>query len=112
MNHYLERGNKLWEGSRMFLPEHKKALSERRKNQQKAIKPILDEQKLEELNQCICYAKNNNLPVCVVYFQNGTLHKANGYIDAFYEISKELRITGNSIKSLTLKVADILEVQL
>lgn len=96
----------------MFLPEHKQALLKRRRNQQKIAKPILDEQQLEALNQSICYAKNNRLPVRVVYFQNGALHEAAGYIDGFDDINKKLRIAGGSMQSLTLKAADILEVKL
>ncbi len=42
MNDHLKRGNLLWEGSRMFLPEHKQSLLERKRLKQKLQKPILD----------------------------------------------------------------------
>lgn len=56
MNDHLKRGNLLWEGSRMFLPEHKQSLLERKRLKQKLQKPILDPDKLEEMNQTLCAA--------------------------------------------------------
>lgn len=43
-------GNGLWESSRMMLPEHKNQLLEFRHDMKRKAKPILDEQRVEELS--------------------------------------------------------------
>lgn len=112
MSQNLERGNKLWEGSRMFLPEHKQAILERKKTQKKAGRPLLDEQQLEEMNQLIIFSKKKHLPVHITYLQDGFFKDATGYADQFYDTSQVLRMIDMSMNSLTLKVIDICAVQL
>lgn len=42
--------NMLWEGSRMILPEHKKAMLALNREQHRKVRPVFDDQELEELN--------------------------------------------------------------
>ncbi|MDP0941904.1 YolD-like family protein, partial [Klebsiella quasipneumoniae] len=63
MSGHMQRGNNLWEGSRMFLPEHKQALLKWQKEQEKQTKPELDEQQLEEMNRMLISACRLRVPV-------------------------------------------------
>ncbi|OYD09464.1 YolD-like family protein [Paludifilum halophilum] len=54
----MDRGNKLWEGHRMILPEHVEQYQESRQKQ--FVPPVLDEQQMEELNRTVRYAKESD----------------------------------------------------
>ncbi|QKG84583.1 YolD-like family protein [Kroppenstedtia pulmonis] len=47
----MERGNKLWEGHRMILPEHVDRYQKSRRK--RYVAPIPDEQQMEEWNRII-----------------------------------------------------------
>lgn len=65
----LNRGNLLWESSRMFLPEHREQLLEQRRSKKGYQPPELDEQRLEEMNQMLEEALHNDRVVIVSYAQ-------------------------------------------
>lgn len=88
MSGYLQRGNKLWEGSRMFLPEHKQALLKWQKEQEKQAKPELDEQQLEEMNHMLISACRLRVPVTVRFFEAGNFFTATGTITKFRSLEK------------------------
>lgn len=48
-----ERGNKLFAGSRMMLPEHREMLMRRTEAETWLPKPILDEQRYEEMEMAL-----------------------------------------------------------
>ncbi|PTX48304.1 hypothetical protein C8P63_14613 [Melghirimyces profundicolus] len=49
----LERGNKLWEGHRMMLPEHEVQLQEERKRKEEYRPPELAPDALEEIGRML-----------------------------------------------------------
>lgn len=110
MSQNLNRGNKLWEGSRMFLPEHKQALLKRKKNQQKESKPLLDEQQLEEMNQRILFSKTHHLPVRITFFKEGFFEEITGYPADFLETDNQLRFTDRTQQTHLLKLSTIYDV--
>lgn len=112
MTNYLQRGNKLWEGSRMFLPQHKQALLDRKKEQQKIKRPELDEQELEELNRILYIALAKKVPVKLTYYQDGDFAELIGYVDHFFEIRKELRIIDSSEQIRILETNDIIQLSI
>lgn len=109
MTDYLKRGNKLWEGSRMFLPQHKQALLNRKEEQRKVKKPNLDEQALAELDQTIHRAIVKNILVRLTYYRNGSFHQFVGHVDRYDGASKQLRIVDRDGQIHTLKISDIVE---
>lgn len=48
-DHFLKRGNLLWESSRMMLPEHREQLLDHRSQQKKKVRPRLADDELELL---------------------------------------------------------------
>lgn len=67
----MQRGNLLWESSRMILPEHRKKLLEYRDQAERAAKyrrPIWDEQQLEEFQFMLSWAIGENREVTLSYY--------------------------------------------
>lgn len=60
--------NKLWEGSRMILPEHKAGILRQQEEFRKKKRPILDEQRIEELSYIIQEAVQEDWEVIVKVF--------------------------------------------
>ncbi len=81
MSNLLKRGNKLWESNRMFLPEHKAALLEHEKEMKKVVKPVLDEQELEEIGIVVMNSLNYELDIKVVYWEDGFFNEVIGVVD-------------------------------
>ncbi|MBS4199127.1 YolD-like family protein [Bacillus sp. FJAT-49732] len=55
----------------MMLPEHKEQIISHYYEKKKAIKPILDEARLEEFDEVIHTALEFHSLVCVTYWVNG-----------------------------------------
>ena len=80
MSEHLKRGNMLWEGSRMFLPEHREQLLARRKAKARIEKPVLDEQQQEEVNRTVTEALVEGFPVMITYYHEGHIYPLTGGI--------------------------------
>lgn len=78
---HLERGNLLWESSRMFLPEHKQALLDRKAQLKKEAKPELDEQELDEIGLVVFDSLKHELHVKITYWNEGFFRELIGIID-------------------------------
>lgn len=111
MSGYLQRGNKLWEGSRMFLPEHKQALLKWQKEQEKQAKPELDEQQLEEMNRMLISACRLRVPVTVRFFEAGNFLTATGTITKFRPLEKKLELAGETGERISIKLSAVTEVE-
>lgn len=110
MNEHLQRGNLLWEGSRMFLPEHKQSLLERKRHKQKLQKPILDSDKLEEMNQTLCTAMEFAQDITVSCFQDGEIVTCSGKICRYEEFEKTVWIKGGAGKLCKLRLDQVLDI--
>ncbi|ADP32961.1 YolD-like family protein [Bacillus atrophaeus] len=112
MSDHLKRGNLLWEGSRMFLPEHKESLLARKRHKQKLKKPILDPDKLEEMNQTVCEAMEYAQEVTISYFEDGGLIYYSGKICRYEEPQNMLWIKGAADQPHRLKLEHVLDISL
>nr|WGD68844.1 YolD-like family protein [Bacillus subtilis]WGD91771.1 YolD-like family protein [Bacillus subtilis] len=112
MNDHLKRGNLLWEGSRMFLPEHKQSLLERKRLKQKPQKPILDPDKLEEMNQTLCAAMEFAQDITVSRFQDGEIVRRTGKICRYEEFEKAVWIKGDEDQLYKLRLDQVLDIVL
>jgi hypothetical protein len=109
---HLKRDNLLWEGSRMFLPEHKEALRKYKKELQHIPKPILDEQKLAEMEETILEAIEFTYLLHFTYYDKGELKKLTGSIRRFDQFQKELWIQDYAETLHKLKISHIVDVQI
>ncbi|MGF7086932.1 hypothetical protein JOD24_000764 [Kroppenstedtia sanguinis] len=63
----LQRGNKLWEGHRMILPEHEHHLWQERRRQEEYRPPELDPDALEAIGRTIERSFLDREPVRITY---------------------------------------------
>ncbi|SHE71050.1 YolD-like protein [Seinonella peptonophila] len=80
----LNRKNLLWEGSRMFLPEHREQLKEQRDASSKQSLPMWDEDYIQEMNFLIQEAIHCGFPIRVTYFEQGKQRTFYGFIHQVY----------------------------
>lgn len=99
-----------WQG--FFVPEHIQALRGRQKEMKKEKPPVLDEQKLEEMNSIVAEGMEHNIPLSFnVYNEKlGHFEKINGLVHYVDTQNKQFRVM-DSEEDIHLisfdKVADI-----
>ena len=111
MSKHLERGNKLWESHRMFLPEHKQALTKKKKEQQVVDPPLLDEDKMEQLNWLLLQSITYGYPITITYFTMYGPEKFIGKITKIHQYEKWLQIV-NDDDTLILEFKNVLDCEL
>jgi hypothetical protein len=80
MSEILDRKNMLWEGSRMFLPEHRQALVEQRNRANDFTPPELDDDRWMEINRLILEALHGDFPLLIRYVENHRPQERCGFI--------------------------------
>lgn len=103
MSDYIKRGNLMWEGSRMMLPEHIQALRHRKKEVIKDPKPQLDDHELTELGIVAMESLNYTLDVRIIYWNDGYDTEITGVIDHINHQFNKFKISGEWIKIKDLK---------
>ncbi|MFN2745471.1 MULTISPECIES: YolD-like family protein [Bacillus] len=104
-----DRGSIKWVS--MMLPEHVELLREYHESLHKHEKPVLDEQKYEELNERICEAMEENRPLQFTYYQQGEMKKLAGRVHYVDALKRELRIMSCTDQHHRLKLDDIIEIE-
>jgi hypothetical protein len=89
----LDRKNLLWEGSRMFLPEHRQALVQQRREAEHFIPPELDEQQLEAISYFIQEAIELEQPILVTYATRYQAECFCGFVDEVNSYHKYLQLS-------------------
>lgn len=85
-------GNGLWEGSRMMLPEHKTRIIREERETLRRVKPILDEQKLEEIERALALSLRNHIRVTVVQFDPFENKALSGFVTSIHTHSREIKL--------------------
>ncbi|MDX8364359.1 YolD-like family protein [Cytobacillus sp. IB215665] len=104
-----DRGTIKWVS--MMLPEHTKLLRELEKNQHRASKPLLDEQRLEELNEMIHIGIAGNQTLSFSYYQNHAINNVEGNIHFIDHINKTVRIIDLVEKIHDVQLVNIVDIQ-
>ncbi|MCS1350746.1 YolD-like family protein [Mechercharimyces sp. CAU 1602] len=65
MDRILDRGNKMWEGHRMVLPEHIASFHEQNRKAKECVKPELSEDAITEIGYIIEKSMINRCPVVI-----------------------------------------------
>lgn len=89
----MNRGNKLWEGHRMIIPEHRAYMLERENRQAHLERPVLDECKLEDMNQVLSEAAERGVLVTL------TVYKPTGHQEV---VLVPKRMEGDRLKGLNI----------
>lgn len=89
----LWRGNLLWEGMRMMLPEHKERLIQQEKDDWKVeLHGPLDDDQWHEIGLIVMDALKHALPVSIKYWEDGFYIEIECYIYKVDHENKRVRI--------------------
>ncbi|WP_062231514.1 YolD-like family protein [Fictibacillus sp. FJAT-27399] len=105
-----DRGSLKW--TAMMLPEHVKALREFDWDQSKKVKPELDEQQLEIIEETICEAMAENLDLCFTYFKQDDFHLLIGKVHYVDNFRRELRIVDYHDELHKIKLDGVIDVKI
>jgi hypothetical protein len=86
----------LWEGSRMFLPEHRNALLQQRKDANKLTPPVLDEQQMDAIAYILQEALEYEQPVLATYVTTYEKTCFCGFVDKVNRIEKYIQLSNGS----------------
>ncbi|RXZ00846.1 YolD-like family protein [Fictibacillus sp. S7] len=104
-----DRGAIKW--TAMMLPEHVKKLREFDWDQNKKVKPELDEQQLELIEETICEAMAEDLFLCITYFKHDDFHLLIGKVHYVDTYKRELRIVDYHNELYKIKLDDLVDVK-
>lgn len=98
MSKILNRQNLLWEGSRMFLPEHREGLLEQRRKAEEFVPPELDESQMEAINYILQEAIEEEKPVVVTYAEKYAPEQFCGFVDKVNPYDKVIQLSNGKCK--------------
>jgi hypothetical protein len=104
-----DRGKKKWQFA-FGMPELIKAQRGLWTDQERIIKPIIDEYEKEEFDQRICYAMEYSMSVKITIWSNGFTSDITGRIHFVDPISHELRIESKSGEFYRIAFEDVIGV--
>ncbi|MFY4775881.1 YolD-like family protein [Metabacillus sp. RGM 3146] len=104
-----DRGNIKW--TSMMLPEHVKLLRDWAKEEYLKTKPELDEQELEQLNETICIAMEENREMQFTVYENGSICKYTGRIHYTDNLEQAIRIIDQTGKRQNIKLGSIIKIE-
>lgn len=103
------QGNGMWESSRMMLPEHKEAILRHRSKLEHKERPILDEQRLEELSRQLTEAMQTESIVQLEIYSPYEKRELVGRIKQIDAINSKIKLTQPQ-RSTWIRLADILNI--
>ncbi|MEB3101225.1 YolD-like family protein [Ferviditalea candida] len=107
----LKRGNLLWEGSRMMLPEHREQLLEYRRKQKEFQVPELDEDQISKINRMLAEAVREKRPVTAVCIGLYGPEAFSGYVKRVNPAKKRLEIQQQDSETAVLDLAKLLKIE-
>lgn len=102
--------NLLWESSRMMLPEHVKAIRLHNKEKHKKVKPMLDEQRKEEIERNIRLVMRNHDEVDVTTFGEYRNEVYRGWITSVDSQLKKVKVEDDNGDMTWVHFDDILSI--
>jgi hypothetical protein len=94
----LRRGNLLWEGSRMFLPEHREALLKQREEAREYRPPELDPDCLADMERLIREAWEAEKPVVITFAGRFGPETFCGFVDKADPLAGTIRLANGRHK--------------
>ena len=104
-----DRGSIKW--SSLMLPEHKRKLRELYQAQFHEKRPILDEQKQEEINGFLLEAQCEEKEIQVVFFRDRGFHRIQGKIKKVNPLSGELGIREKDGDVFFINLGEVVDVE-
>ncbi|MGQ7887519.1 YolD-like family protein [Paenibacillus sp. WC2504] len=72
--------NGLWESSRMMLPQHKEAAIRKRKESQRILRPIRDEQEIQNISAVLSLSQMYKKPVVLKLYEEFKTRSVTGIV--------------------------------
>ncbi|GAB3055264.1 YolD-like family protein [Virgibacillus ainsalahensis] len=94
MSEINDRGTIKW--TSLMMPEHIQLLNQMWKEKEYKEKPILDEQKIQDIETQLQMAIHNNLTVKVEYYANHDIHTIAGKLLKIDSMNKSIQLNDNS----------------
>lgn len=107
-NRFIERGNKMWEGSRIMLTEHVEALRERKRRLKEDPKPSPSEEDFNMMGENASHSLNQKVPVVVTHWENGYYKNEEGIVERIDNQLLQIKINAELIKIELIKSIDII----
>ncbi len=85
-----DRGNKKWVA--MMLPEHVEMIKQIHIDLNREEQPILDEDRISELEARISYSMQHHLPVEFTIMNDGFEYRISGYVQSIDHIQRNFKI--------------------
>nr|WP_241840629.1 YolD-like family protein [Fictibacillus sp. S7] len=104
-----DRGSIKW--TAMMLPEHVKQLREFDWEQSKKMKPELDEQQLQLMEETIYEAMAEDLYLCFTYFKNDDFHLLIGKVHFVDTYNREFRVVDYHNEIHKIKQVELIDVK-
>lgn len=106
----LHRGNLLWEGSRMFLPEHREQLLRQRKESNKFIPPELSPDHMIYINDLLQEAWVTHKPIQITFATQYSTDQFCGWINKIDPYSQMIHISNQHSKK-TISFNKLIDVE-
>lgn len=107
---WLDRGNKLWVGHRIILPEHEALLHEQERKQKVFQPPELDEDYLEEMEYIMQRALYEDMAVIATYATTYGPEEYCGFITRVNPHEKWLEIANGDDRKI-IRFKDLLKLE-
>ncbi|AOZ94946.1 hypothetical protein PNBC_08065 [Paenibacillus crassostreae] len=85
-------GNGLYESSRMIIPEHRAAILRQEYESNRRVKPILDEQQWEIVEQAIAESVREHVTVTLQVFGNFENRELSGIVNIVNTFRREVKL--------------------
>ncbi len=105
-----DRGNKKWVA--MMLPEHVEMIKQIHLDLDKQEKPILDEDKIQELETRISYSMQCHLPVDFKIWIDGFEQHISGYVHSIDHIQKRFKIRDMNDNIKYIDFSEIVDIRI
>lgn len=105
-----DRGSKKW--TSLMIPEHVKMLRDFANDEYYRVeKPVLDEQKMEELNEIVCESMEFRRELFITYYKNGHHVSVQGLIHHLDTIQRKLRIVDQKDDHTMILLDDVVHIE-
>jgi hypothetical protein len=96
----MDRGNKMWVGHRVILPEHRDLVLEQKQKEKVYQLPELAVDALEEINRLIEWSRVKKKPIVLTYASKYGPKRCAGYVMSVNSIERWLVIQNGEDKRL------------
>ncbi|WP_379967359.1 YolD-like family protein [Ectobacillus sp. sgz5001026] len=106
-----ERGMKKWAAFQAIAPQFE-GVKRMIQEQKKGARPILDEDKMDEINRTLAEAYNRKLAIVVTYYSDGHLYLYEGLLENISTIYRCIEVKTIHGEEHTVPYIDIVDVEM